>query len=248
MHLAWPCRSSVRGTASVGRPAIDEVATLLLAARVAHPSWGPAKLVQYLTPRHACVRAWPAISTVADLLKRHALVRPRRRRRPIVHPGTVPIHTTAPNDSWTADFKGQFRTRNGIYCYPLTIADQHTRCRTRLTRRRHARPSGGGSARARRAVHRPARARTSCRGRDRRDARSTLQRTFSAVRGVERCAPKQALDMRRRSPPRRFERGACIRDWSRPTRPGSNQSPLSNVSAAKRSNDQGVDGDDFTAS
>lgn len=105
----------------------DEVATLLLAARVAHPSWGPAKLVQYLTPRHARVRAWPAISTVADLLKRHALVRPRRRRRPIVHPGTVPIHTTAPNDLWTADFKGQFRTRNGIYCYPLTIADQHTR-------------------------------------------------------------------------------------------------------------------------
>lgn len=32
-----------------------------------------------------------------------------------IHPGSVPIHTTAPNDLWTADFKGQFRTRNGIY-------------------------------------------------------------------------------------------------------------------------------------
>src|SRR5262249_36971379 len=32
-----------------------------------------------------------------------------------------------PNDLWTADFKGHFRTRDGIYCYPLTIADQHTR-------------------------------------------------------------------------------------------------------------------------
>jgi putative transposase len=70
---------------------------------------------------------WPAISTVADLLKRHDLVRPRRRRRAIVHPGTVPIATRAPNDLWTADFKGQFKTRNGIYCFPLTIADQHTR-------------------------------------------------------------------------------------------------------------------------
>jgi hypothetical protein len=28
---------------------------------------------------------------------------------------------------WTADFKGQFRTGNGVYCSPLTIADQHTR-------------------------------------------------------------------------------------------------------------------------
>ena len=54
-------------------------------------------------------------------------MRKRRRRRPVKHPGSVPIKTEAPNDLWTADFKGHFRTRNGIYCYPLTIADQHTR-------------------------------------------------------------------------------------------------------------------------
>jgi transposase InsO family protein len=39
----------------------------------------------------------------------------------------VPPTTHAPNDLWTADFKGQFTTRDGVYCYPLTIADQHTR-------------------------------------------------------------------------------------------------------------------------
>ena len=105
----------------------EALAALLVTTREAHPNWGPAKLVDYLRPRHRQVRTWPAISTVADLLKRHDLVKPRRRRRPIVHPGTVPIRTSAPNDLWTADFKGQFRTRNGIYCFPLTIADQHTR-------------------------------------------------------------------------------------------------------------------------
>src|SRR5215207_6353515 len=105
----------------------DELAALLVAARRAHPSWGPAKLVQFLAPRHPRVPTWPAISTVADLLKRHDLVRPRRRRRPIVHPGTGPMTTSAPNDLWTADFKGQFKTRDGVYCFPLTIADQHTR-------------------------------------------------------------------------------------------------------------------------
>jgi hypothetical protein len=35
--------------------------------------------------------------------------------------------TEAPNDRWTADFKGQFRTGDGRYCYPLTLADLHTR-------------------------------------------------------------------------------------------------------------------------
>jgi transposase InsO family protein len=105
----------------------DALAALLVATRRVHPSWGPAKLVQYLGPRHPRVHPWPAVSTVADLLKRHDLVRARRRRRPIIHPGTVPIQTTAPNDLWTADFKGQFRTRDGVYCFPLTIADQHTR-------------------------------------------------------------------------------------------------------------------------
>ena len=51
----------------------------------------------------------------------------RRRRRPHQHPGVVAPITNSPNDLWTADFKGEFRTGNGLYCYPLTIADQHTR-------------------------------------------------------------------------------------------------------------------------
>jgi putative transposase len=41
--------------------------------------------------------------------------------------GGHPFHTTAPNQIWTIDFKGQFRTRNGIYCYPLTILDHFSR-------------------------------------------------------------------------------------------------------------------------
>ncbi|MGH7564577.1 MAG: DDE-type integrase/transposase/recombinase, partial [Gemmatimonadota bacterium] len=39
----------------------------------------------------------------------------------------MPPHTEAPNDLWTTDFKGHFPTRDGIWCYPLTLADQHTR-------------------------------------------------------------------------------------------------------------------------
>ncbi len=104
----------------------DEIASLLCTAREAHPSWGPAKLLAWLAPRHPDVD-WPAVSTAGDLLARHGLVKPRRRRRTPVHPGVVPPTTAEPNDLWTVDFKGQFRTRDGIYCYPLTLADLHTR-------------------------------------------------------------------------------------------------------------------------
>jgi putative transposase len=104
----------------------DDIAELICTTRRQHPNWGPEKLLQWLTPRHPNV-ALPAVSTAGDLLARRGLVKKRRRRQPHLHPGVVPATTVHPNDLWTADFKGHFRTRDGVYCYPLTIADQHTR-------------------------------------------------------------------------------------------------------------------------
>src|SRR5436853_2846630 len=104
----------------------SDVAAVICAARRQHPSWGPAKLLAWLQRRHPGID-WPAVSTAGDLLARRGLVKKRRRRRQWQHPGVVPATTTEPNDLWTADFKGHFRTRDAIYCYPLTVADQHTR-------------------------------------------------------------------------------------------------------------------------
>lgn len=105
----------------------DELAEWICALRQEHPFWGARKLLAVLKRRHPRVRGWPAASTTADLLARRGLVLKRRTRRKVVHPGVVPLVTHHPNDLWTADFKGQFRTGDGRYCYPLTIADQHTR-------------------------------------------------------------------------------------------------------------------------
>jgi transposase InsO family protein len=104
----------------------EDVAERICAARRAHPDWGPRMLIGWLE-RQAPDVPWPAPSTAGDLLMRNGLVKRRRRRRPHLHPGVVAPVTHAPNDLWTADFKGHFRTRDGIYCYPLTIADLHTR-------------------------------------------------------------------------------------------------------------------------
>ena len=105
----------------------DRIVELLVEGRQAHPQWGARKLLRVLRGRHKEIRSWPAPSTVADLLARHGLVHKRRRRRPSTHPGVVRPTTAAPNDLWTADFKGQFRTGDRRYCFPLTIADHHTR-------------------------------------------------------------------------------------------------------------------------
>jgi len=98
----------------------------LLEVRRRHRFWGPRKIVAWLR-REQPALAWPAASTVGDILKRHGLVRPRRRRRRAVALGTGLSDPVRPNDQWSADFKGWFRTGDGQRCDPLTIADGFSR-------------------------------------------------------------------------------------------------------------------------
>jgi putative transposase len=103
-----------------------EVVARLLALRKRHPRWGARKLLA-VGARRDPDAAWPRRSTVCDLLKRAGLVTPRPRRRPIGHPPSVLAPITAPNTTWTTDFKGEFRTGDRRYCYPLTLRDGHSR-------------------------------------------------------------------------------------------------------------------------
>ena len=52
--------------------------------------------------------------------------RPVEGRRPGRLPSTLAPITSA-NATWTTDFKGQFRTGDGQYCYPLTLRDGWSR-------------------------------------------------------------------------------------------------------------------------
>ncbi len=91
-----------------------------------HYGWGARKILKRLRSRFPEL-AWPARSTVFDILERYDRVAPRNRRRRWKHPGAAPVQTTAPNQVWTVDFKGQFLMRNGLYCYPLTVLDHYSR-------------------------------------------------------------------------------------------------------------------------
>jgi len=97
----------------------------LVKLRIAHPHWGPRKLLDPMQRRDP-ERQLPAVSTAAQILSREGLIKPRRRYRR-AHPGCPKTIPEGPNDIWAADYKGQFRLKNGNYCFPLTVSDLASR-------------------------------------------------------------------------------------------------------------------------
>jgi len=90
------------------------------------PFWGPRKLrfrLALLSPK----TSWPSVSTFGAILKRNGLSKKRRRRRNLPPPEMARSVAQHPNDVWTADFKGWFRTQDFIRVDPLTIADLASR-------------------------------------------------------------------------------------------------------------------------
>jgi putative transposase len=104
----------------------DDVTEVILELRKRHPKWGAKKLLKVLAKRRPDID-WPARSTVCDLLKRHGMIATSRRRSYPGHAGRPTTPFLAPNEIWCADFKGEFKTFDGIYCYPLTVLDGFSR-------------------------------------------------------------------------------------------------------------------------
>lgn len=89
-------------------------------------SWGARKIRRVLEndPDVTCV---PSVDTIHRILQRHGKVEPRTPRRRRTHPSAPPLDPEEPNATWTADFKGEFRTRDGHLCFPLTMQDGYSR-------------------------------------------------------------------------------------------------------------------------
>lgn len=132
----WVERSESGGVAALRdqsrRPQTQPTATdrrlvdALVAVRRRHPRWGAKKLL-VLARRQAPGAAWPSRSTVCDLLRREGLIVPRPRRPRVPHGSHALSPIVGPNDTWTTDFKGEFRTGDRRYCYPLTLRDGFSR-------------------------------------------------------------------------------------------------------------------------
>jgi putative transposase len=104
----------------------EQLVTSILEAREAHPSWGPKKLQRQLLSRLG--EQTPSVRTIARVLKRCGQIRERRRRNGLSLVERAPQATAVkPNDVWTVDFKGWWRTRDGSRCEPLTVRDAYSR-------------------------------------------------------------------------------------------------------------------------
>ena len=86
--------------------------------------WGSRKIRRHLQDKGFDP---PARKTIDRILREHGLITPAKPKRQRTHPGTPTGCMDHPNETWTADFKGEFRLKDGSMCYPLTVADGCTR-------------------------------------------------------------------------------------------------------------------------
>ena len=105
----------------------QEIEQALLELKARRPLWGAPKLRQKLLEAFG-EKACPAESTVSEILRRNGLscVGKRRRRRAVPSEQRLGDES-GPNGVWCADFKGWFRTGDGVQCTPLTISDAYSR-------------------------------------------------------------------------------------------------------------------------
>lgn len=98
----------------------------VLEAREAHPSWGPKKLFVLLEKKYGADT--PSRASMGRILKRFGKVRRRRKQLPVSVVERAPeVVASNPNDVWTVDFKGWWKSLDGGRCEPLTVRDGFSR-------------------------------------------------------------------------------------------------------------------------
>ncbi len=102
---------------------IEEAVRIRLSRRV---PVGAGKVWKLLHTTHP---DWPIPTqqTLHNHFVRLGLVATPKRRSRSEHPGRPNTEMDAPNRIWSADFKGDFKMRDGVRCYPLTIQDGFSR-------------------------------------------------------------------------------------------------------------------------
>ena len=105
---------------------LDNIVDLLIQEKLKNRKRGPKKVKKQLERQYPDID-WPAPSTIGEWFKKYGLVG-KRKKRLRVPPYNEPFHECQTSNSvWSADYKGQFYTRDARVCYPLTISDNYSR-------------------------------------------------------------------------------------------------------------------------
>jgi putative transposase len=108
-----------------GRSREAELVEVVLALHERY-RFGPKKLRMKLGECRPGIEL-PAASTIGEWLGKRGLTSKRKRRRSCPPHAQPFAAADRPNDVWTIDFKGWFRTGDGKRCDPLTLSDAMSR-------------------------------------------------------------------------------------------------------------------------
>ena len=104
----------------------DKIVKLLIKEKLKNRKRGPKKVYAQLKGKYPQLNI-PQPSTIGNWFKKNGLVKPRKRAKRVPPYEQPFMNCQASNDVWSADFKGQFYTKNAKVCYPLTISDNYSR-------------------------------------------------------------------------------------------------------------------------
>ena len=104
-----------------------EIEAAILRVRAENPGWG-AKTIKRVLENEG-VTGLPSARTVNTVLNRCGCIEEEESRK---RKAFQRFEKDACNEMWQTDFKGEFKTKDGKYCYPLDILDDHSRFAIRI--------------------------------------------------------------------------------------------------------------------
>lgn len=99
-----------------------EMEAQIIRVRAENPGWGARTIKQVL--ENEGLTGVPSARTVNTVLNRYGCIEEEESQKRKAY---LRYEKDACNEMWQTDFKGEFKTRDGKYCYPLDIIDDHSR-------------------------------------------------------------------------------------------------------------------------
>ena len=93
----------------------------IVSTRREHPGWGAKKIKVALENKGDIL---PCVKTVNNILNRYDCISKEESQK---RKSYTRFEKEQCNEMWQTDFKGEFKMKNGNYCYPLDIFDDHSR-------------------------------------------------------------------------------------------------------------------------
>ena len=117
-----PMRDESRAPHNTPHKTAQNIEDKILELRLKNPAWGAKKLLDVL--RENGEVGLPCARTVSNILSRNGCI---SKEQSLAHTPGKRFEKDECNEMWQPDFKGEFLMKDGKYCYPLNILDDHSR-------------------------------------------------------------------------------------------------------------------------